>query len=534
MKCIIGGCARNIEKQLEVSLPDIIKIGEQFDEYSILIYENDSTDRTLDIIKTFQRDYPEINLISEKLVVGTRTEILSHGRNILLQQVIDNYSEYDFYIQMDLDYMRPTTFNMKNILQGWKSEWNGITAVSEEHYYDWYALIIDNKKQMWDLSKRPLCLIHGDDKDADHGLCESWACNSFCKWNAEGNIGPTSVKQVISAFNGIGVYKISRIIEKDTCFYLGSKDGKQLCEHVMFHKCLGNIYIHPELVTQTTCKWFNNWSRYFKDNETPTNKYYGYDFTARNSGGLGAIIHDVMNAFKYATDNNLTLGFIRDGYEIPRLNGSYDDTSVPDKNWHSYFTSFEKIDRIDCVGVWPQVVVSVPEKTRDIETYSKIIRKNVCTFVPDVYDEICELVKQTPFNEITDIVVHIRLTDKKTETPVFLPLQNYIDECEYALSQLKDEINRIYICTDDQSVCPALKSYFNSKNIEVVWDETESLEPLHTIKWREGVKKSVAQLENMNAFKNIQIMASAKYRIGGRMSYFFRIAELLGYPNTQQ
>ena len=123
MKCIIGGCARNIEKQLEVSLPDIIKIGEQFDEYSILIYENDSTDRTLDIIKTFQRDYPEINLISEKLVVGTRTEILSQGRNILLQQLIDNYSEYDFYIQMDLDYMRPTTFNMKNILQGWKSEW---------------------------------------------------------------------------------------------------------------------------------------------------------------------------------------------------------------------------------------------------------------------------------------------------------------------------------------------------------------------------------------------------------------------------
>ena len=70
-----------------------------------------------------------------------------------------------------------------------------------------------------------------------------------------------------------------------------------------------------------------------------------------------------------------------------------------------------------------------------------------------MYNELCNLVKQTPFNKVTDIVVHIRLTDKKTETPVFLPLQKYIDECEYALSQLKDEINRIYVCTDDQIVC---------------------------------------------------------------------------------
>lgn len=262
-----------------------------------------------------------------------------------------------------------------------------------------------------------------------------------------------------------------------------------------------------------------------------TGTYYGYDFKSRNSGGLGAIIHDVMNAFKHATDNNLTFAFIKDGYEIPRLNGSYDDTSIPNKNWHSYFTSFKKVDRIDCIGVWPRLVDVY--KRGDIETYSRHIKNNICTYVPDVYDEICELVKQTPFNEITDIVVHIRLTEcKKNETPVFLPLQKYIDECEYALEKLKNEINRIYICTDNQTVCQTLKSHFNSKNIEVVWDETESLEPIQTIRWKGGLKKSIAQLETMNAFKNIQIMASAKYLIGGRMSYFFRIAELLGYPNT--
>lgn len=268
MKCIIGGCARNIEKQLRVSLPDIIKIGEQFDEYSIIIYENDSTDRTVDTIKTIQKFYPQINLISQKLVIGTRTEILSHGRNILIQYVIDNYSEYDFYIQMDLDYIRPTTFNMKNILEGWRLEWNAITAISEGPYYDWPALLINNEKHLGVNGPWPqLCCIHGNNKDADHTLCEPWACNARRELRSKRSVrGPTSVKQVVSAFNGIGVYKISRIIESKICFHLGSRNGEQLCEHVMFNKCLGNIYIHPDLVTQTVSNGID-WSQYLNFNE---------------------------------------------------------------------------------------------------------------------------------------------------------------------------------------------------------------------------------------------------------------------------
>ena len=74
--------------------------------------------------------------------------------------------------------------------------------------------------------------------------------------------------------------------------------------------------------------------------------YYGYDFTKRNSGGLGAIIHDVMNAVQYSNQNNLIFGFIREGYDIPRLNGSIDDNiNIPNKYWHSYFESFPIIEK---------------------------------------------------------------------------------------------------------------------------------------------------------------------------------------------
>ena len=262
-------------------------------------------------------------------------------------------------------------------------------------------------------------------------------------------------------------------------------------------------------------------------------KYYGYNFTKRNSGGLGAIIHDVMNAAKYAAENDLTLGFINEGYEIPRLNGTINDTDVPNKTWHSYFTSFEQVNLTDCIEVWPNYIADSKTTKWDIQQYASFLRDIVCTFQADIHNEIEELVSKTDFNAETDIVVHIRQTPcKLIENPVLLPLEKYIEECEYALSQLSEEQNRIYVCTDNKKVVEDIRTHFNEKNVEVVWDDSESDEPLQTMRWKSQLSKSVAQAETMVAFKNIFIMKHAKYLIGGRMSYFFRIAELLGYPNT--
>ena len=262
-------------------------------------------------------------------------------------------------------------------------------------------------------------------------------------------------------------------------------------------------------------------------------KYYGYNFIKRNSGGLGAIIHDVMNAAKYAEENGLSLGFISDGYEIPRLNGTHNDIDVPNKNWHSYFTSFEKVNLTECIEVWPKYIVDTSPTKWDIQQYASFLRDKVCIFQPEIYNEVEELVNKTSFNIETDIVVHIRQTPcKLIENPMLLPIEKYIEECEYALSQLNDDKNRIYVCTDNKAIIGDIKNHFDEKNIEIVWDDSESSEPLQTMRWKSGLSKSVAQAETMVALKNIFIMKSAKYLIGGRMSYFFRIAELLGHPNT--
>lgn len=254
---------------------------------------------------------------------------------------------------------------------------------------------------------------------------------------------------------------------------------------------------------------------------------YGFNFTKRNAGGLGAIIHDVLMAYHYAEQQNMPLGLIKEGYDIPRLNGTIIDTDVPDKTWHSYFTSFPIVDEKDCLGIWPTFLPNTINVNRNKETFHRLLTK-ICDFQPPVYDEINSLVKNTPFNKETDIVLHIRQTDKLIEVNKFLPLEIYIRECEYALQH--SELTRIYICTDNQDVCETIKNHF--KGIEVVWDNTESTLPLHILRASNKLSKSEAQKETMIAFKNLFIMKDSKYLIGGRMSYFFRIGELLGYPNT--
>ena len=263
--------------------------------------------------------------------------------------------------------------------------------------------------------------------------------------------------------------------------------------------------------------------------------FYGYNFKKQNSGSLGAIIHDVLNASKYAEENNLQLGLIKDGYNIPRLNGSIDDIpNIPNKNWHSFFNSFSIIDENECIEVWPKFLPNSIHTKWNKRQFHNLLVNKVCIFKEEINDEIFSLVSKTPFNKKTDIVLHIRQTDKIEETNCFLPIEIFINECEYALKNLYengDTNNRIYICTDNKTICKEIKIYFSKKNIDVLWDNSESDIPLHPLRNSCQLKKSIAQYETINAFKNIFIMKEAKYLIGGRMSYFFRIAELLGYPN---
>ena len=259
--------------------------------------------------------------------------------------------------------------------------------------------------------------------------------------------------------------------------------------------------------------------------------FYGYNFTLSNAGGIGALIYDVLLAYLYSQQINLPFGFVKEGYNIQRLNGSIIDVDTPDMYWHSYFKTFPIINQNDCLETWNKLLVNTSFINTNIASFSDALINKIFILQDEIVNIITKKIDETPFNSSTDIVLHIRQTDKIIESQ-FIPIEKYVDECQYVLQNFQSEKTRLYICTDDQSVCPQIKNEFikRNHNIEIVWDDKESKDPLHELRSKSNLEKSISQMETLNAFKNLFIMKNAKYLIGGRTSYFFRIAELLRYP----
>ena len=84
---IIVGCARDIEYYLSNTKEKLQMLKSLFKSSKIIIYENDSKDNTLNILKDWEKE-KLIYLITEKDVKGTRTERLAYARNLLYNEAM--------------------------------------------------------------------------------------------------------------------------------------------------------------------------------------------------------------------------------------------------------------------------------------------------------------------------------------------------------------------------------------------------------------------------------------------------------------
>jgi len=242
MKAVFVGCARDIETQVSHSLQDMIRLASEFDDYVILIYENDSSDNTADRIRDVSKQNPRVKLISEKNIPGTRTQRLAHGRNLLLTMARTTYYDFDFLVVMDMDYTRSNTDSIASIAEQMPLEYSGVTAVSRKTYYDWWAFRSSELRLDYDCHKEKH-LREGEGEGEGEGGCDAWGS----LWGRKLN---TKLRKVESAFNGIGIYRLSNIPSEAT--YIGeTPEGAEVCEHVAFNSHLSNLYIDPRLVTST-------------------------------------------------------------------------------------------------------------------------------------------------------------------------------------------------------------------------------------------------------------------------------------------
>lgn len=192
---IICGLVKNAEKTISENLKRMCKIAGSFSRSKVIIYENNSTDSTKQILNRFDFGTTNVKVISEDIDETTvirpysdahpcRIELIKNARNRLVKEIReDTHSEY--VVMIDLD---GTDFDNveQSLLKLDKSKFDVFYANGTDEcglYYDLYAIRIEN-------------LLYGPEIIGE----------TF--WNLPtvklGNLEPI---KVYSAFGGIGIFK---------------------------------------------------------------------------------------------------------------------------------------------------------------------------------------------------------------------------------------------------------------------------------------------------------------------------------------
>lgn len=155
-KALICGVCRSIEKAFPTTRMQMEKMGDLFEDYRILIYENNSKDRTKEFLKKWSQENQRVWVKSENLtrvdlanltinsILGfgaTRIEQITRARNIVLSEALSKqYDDYTYIIWYDMDFEE--AFDVQVIVEVIQSdkEWDGVFAngvlASDERYWD--------------------------------------------------------------------------------------------------------------------------------------------------------------------------------------------------------------------------------------------------------------------------------------------------------------------------------------------------------------------------------------------------------------
>lgn len=239
---VVCGCVKNCASFLSFNLIRLLELKKIFNKVEYVFFENDSTDNTIEILKKHNVEIISYN----NLNIRNKIEALSFGRNQLLEYIHKFYSDYDYILMTDLDFVlqRFKYTMLEEVFNSYPlHSWDVLTANSFEKYYDIYALRSEPNNifpegilfDCWQMVEK------GRRSNINEMSLRKEFIGKYQKIIPNNN----PLIPVLSAFGGMGIYKIS--VTKD-CKY-STLYG---CEHVAFNKEIrdkhnARIFICPKL-----------------------------------------------------------------------------------------------------------------------------------------------------------------------------------------------------------------------------------------------------------------------------------------------
>lgn len=247
---IIGGTCRNVETYIENIIIHIDKCGEKFKSYHFIVYENDSTDKTREILLQHKKiNYTYI--FEDNITEPLRTKRLANGRNKILDlaRELNKNNDYEYLLLLDLDDVNrngtfSTTiekcFDEKINPESWAVQ----TANQKGNYYDLWAL---RKKDDMEYD----CWKTVNENLDDPNVIEKYVSSKIKSYYNETD--EIELLPVDSAFGGSAIYNLNKIPLE--CKYVGhylSNENIEKCEHVELNECIknngGNLYINTQFL----------------------------------------------------------------------------------------------------------------------------------------------------------------------------------------------------------------------------------------------------------------------------------------------
>ena len=233
-KVLICGICKSVEGAVPNTIRSVEELGGRFEDYRVIIYENNSTDRTKELMGEWAKKEPRVIFLSEQLSgrkivkelsmgVANRTEQIARARNIVLDVAMGKkYDDFKYVIWADLDFVEP--WDIKGIVETIlhpEQEWDAVFANGA---YDLFALrspeVPIGFELVGDLYWKKLAEIE-----------KHFVFDEKGPW-----------KKVYSAFGGLGIYKrealkgcrYSGVVTEDLehvveQWLVKAREGKEVC-----------------------------------------------------------------------------------------------------------------------------------------------------------------------------------------------------------------------------------------------------------------------------------------------------------------
>lgn len=245
---VFGALARDCAKHLQATIRCLEELGSAFRDYKVVVYENDSTDGTAEMLQKWMRENPRvisINEVTEEPTIPAgsssvpypgqsihRIAKMAAYRNRVLEEVKKRF-EPDYFCFIDIDI---ESFNPQDVMQAIEkapADWGALFANGQiildygSHQctnpiqYDYYAYV-------------PL----GTDPYLSGDYAIRLEENLAVAWVEQQRINRRRYHPCHSAFNGIGIYRWELIKDLEYIAYQTPElkaVNASLCEHVPFN-----------------------------------------------------------------------------------------------------------------------------------------------------------------------------------------------------------------------------------------------------------------------------------------------------------